>query len=217
MNMSLIRWMQSRCAANLARRSGNKLDYTLSAVPRSNGMASLLAMATRRLLRCRLAIASCAFLFWAMAANAAALVQEFYLPMPEAQIYQALSTIEGGIGSAQSSTYSIIVTGNGTVIYYDQWEDGYEIDLSHPTQSTTQIWGDGNDAHGIVNLFQLVGSSNGGAQAGQSLRHGRGNHRQDEQVFMLAFTGEGKGAFVGATQHRDDGGGCQEGVEPGVL
>ena len=112
-------------------------------------MASLLAMATRRLLRCRLAIASCAFLFWAMAANAAALVQEFYLPMPEAQIYQALSTIEGGIGSAQSSTYSIIVTGNGTVIYYDQWEDGYEIDLSHPTQSTTQIWGDGNDAHGI--------------------------------------------------------------------
>ena len=35
------------------------------------------------------------------------------------------------------------------MIYYDQWEDGYETDLSNPTQPTTQIWGDGNDAHGI--------------------------------------------------------------------
>ena len=58
------------------------------------------------------------------------------------------STISG-IGSTIQSIFSIIVTGNGTVIYYDQWEDGYETDLSNPTQPTTQIWGDGNDAHGI--------------------------------------------------------------------
>src|SRR5262249_6296527 len=30
-----------------------------------------------------------------------------------------------------------------------QWEDGYEVDLSHPVQSTTQVWGDGNNANGI--------------------------------------------------------------------
>ena len=54
------------------------------------------------------------------AARAAALVQEFYLPMPENQIYQALSTIQTGIGTTQSSIYSVIVTGDGTVIRLSQ-------------------------------------------------------------------------------------------------
>src|SRR5271170_438461 len=85
----------------------------------------------------------------APAALAGNLVQEFYLPMPEQQIYTANNSIISGTGSTIASTFSIIVTGNGTVIYYDQWEDGYETDLSNPTQPTTQIWGDGNDADGI--------------------------------------------------------------------
>ena len=84
-----------------------------------------------------------------LTARAVNLVQEFYLPMPEAQIYQANNSIISGTGSTTLSTFSIVVTGDGTVIYYDQWEDGYETDLSNPTQPTTQIWGDGNDAHGI--------------------------------------------------------------------
>src|ERR1017187_396691 len=84
-----------------------------------------------------------------VSARATTLVQEFYLPMPEAQVYQANSAIISGTGSTIASTFSIVVTGDGTVIYYDQWEDGYETDLSNPTQPTTQIWGDGNDAHGI--------------------------------------------------------------------
>src|SRR3954468_483684 len=84
-----------------------------------------------------------------LGAKAGNLVQEFYLPMPEQQIYQANSAIISGTSSTIFSTFSIVVTGNGTVIYYDQWEDGYEADLSNPAQPTTQIWGDGNDAHGI--------------------------------------------------------------------
>ena len=84
-----------------------------------------------------------------IASRGAVLVQDFYLPMPEQQIYQANSAIVRGTGSTISSTFSIVVTGNGTVIYYDQWEDGYETDLNNPAQSTTRIWGDGNDAHGI--------------------------------------------------------------------
>src|SRR5271154_3825312 len=88
-------------------------------------------------------------LFTLPSARAVNLVQDFYLPMPEQQIYEANSAIVSGTGSTIASTFSIIVTGNGTVIYYDQWEDGYETDLSNPTQPTTQIWGDGNDAHGI--------------------------------------------------------------------
>lgn len=74
--------------------------------------------------------------------------------MPEQQIYTALNTVQpGGTSTTQSSTYSIVVTGDGTVIVYDQWEDGYETDLRNPTQSSTQIWGDGNDANGIVPGF----------------------------------------------------------------
>ncbi len=91
----------------------------------------------------------CALVGFLPAAQAVNLVQEFYLPMPEQQIYTANNAIVSGTGSTIASTFSIVVTGNGTVIYYDQWEDGYETDLSNPTQPTTQIWGDGNDAHGI--------------------------------------------------------------------
>src|SRR5438477_3579774 len=61
--------------------------------------------------------------FLAPLAQAATLVQEFYLPMPEPQVYQALSTIQSGISTAQFSIYSVVVTGSGTQIYYDQWED----------------------------------------------------------------------------------------------
>ncbi|MFZ1073947.1 MAG: DUF2341 domain-containing protein, partial [Verrucomicrobiia bacterium] len=91
----------------------------------------------------------CFFAAAALTARAVDLVQEFYLPMPEAQIYQANNSIISGTGSTIASTFSIVVTANGTIIYYDQWEDGYETDLSNPTQPTTQIWGDGNDADGI--------------------------------------------------------------------
>jgi uncharacterized repeat protein (TIGR01451 family) len=69
--------------------------------------------------------------------------------MPEQQIYTSLNTVQAGISTTQNSIYSIVVTGDGTVIYYDQWEDGYETDLAHPAQASTQIWGDGNDANGI--------------------------------------------------------------------
>jgi uncharacterized repeat protein (TIGR01451 family) len=85
----------------------------------------------------------------AQTVRAVNLVQEFYLPMPEQQIYTANGALVSGTGSTIASTFSVVVTGTGTVIYYDQWEDGYEPDLGNPTQPTTQIWGDGNDAHGI--------------------------------------------------------------------
>lgn len=36
----------------------------------------------------------------------------------------------------------------GTIIVYDHWEDGYEADISAPTQPSTEIWGDGNPLNG---------------------------------------------------------------------
>ena len=72
-------------------------------------------------------------------------------------------------------------------------------------------------AQGVVNFGRLVGSGNGGAQAGLALRHCRGDHRHDEQVFVLAGPGESKGTLVGAAQYRDDGGGGKHGVKSGLF
>ena len=91
------------------------------------------------------------------------LVQEFYLPMPEAQIRLACTAVESSVGTNFESIFSIVVSADATVIYYDHWEDGYEINLASPTQSTTKIWGDGIDANGIPPGFvhDPVGLTNG--------------------------------------------------------
>ncbi|MCX6922025.1 MAG: hypothetical protein NT154_02220, partial [Verrucomicrobia bacterium] len=96
-----------------------------------------------------LLISICGLIAAVLPTRGASLVQEFYLPMPEAQARQSFASIASGVGTNLDSNTSIVITGDGTLIYYDQWEDGYETDLAHPSQSTTQVWGDGNDANGI--------------------------------------------------------------------
>ncbi|MBE2179563.1 MAG: DUF11 domain-containing protein, partial [Chthoniobacterales bacterium] len=80
---------------------------------------------------------------------AQALVQEFYVALPETQIRQHFLQLASGTGTTFESVVSITVGNNGTRVVYDHWEDGYEVDLNNPVQSTTQIWGDGNNANGI--------------------------------------------------------------------
>ena len=46
-------------------------------------------------------------------AQAANLVQDFYLPMPEADIYTANKAIVPSVGATNFSTFSIVVTGDG--------------------------------------------------------------------------------------------------------
>ena len=70
------------------------------------------------------------------ASHAANIIHEFYVPMPEDQIRTALRTIEPGagvVGTTMESVISIVITGAGSVIHYDEWEDGYEIDLNNPS------------------------------------------------------------------------------------
>ena len=83
---------------------------------------------------------------------AAHIMQTFFVPFPENDMITSLQTIDayqGNIGTVVRSTVSIVAGNNGTVIYYDHWEDGYEGDITAPTQSTTQVWGDGNPVNGI--------------------------------------------------------------------
>ncbi len=87
-------------------------------------------------------------------------VQVFYVPFPEDQLLQAFQTIAaGGSGTTPTNpvtTYiSIAAAANGTIVYYDQWENGYDADIANPTNlysagnpGGTQIWGDGNPANG---------------------------------------------------------------------
>ena len=89
-------------------------------------------------------------------------VQVFYVPVPEDQVFATFSGIYPGgasdkcdsvapdVGSPINTYISLSIINTGTIIYYDQWEDDFEIDISNPTQATTQIWGDGDPATGVA-------------------------------------------------------------------
>ncbi|RYD73847.1 MAG: hypothetical protein EOP84_20890, partial [Verrucomicrobiaceae bacterium] len=96
----------------------------------------------RALYRCALVAAGTATAF------SQSIVQEYYVPMPEAQIRQTFLALASNTGTTMDTTISMVAAVSGTKIIYDHWEDGYEINLDNPTQASTQIWGDGNDANG---------------------------------------------------------------------
>jgi uncharacterized repeat protein (TIGR01451 family) len=70
-------------------------------------------------------------------------VQIFYVAIPEEE-FRTYAQAQANLAEndTQTSVISLTATFNGTVIYYDQWEDGYEYDITVPTQSTTKVWGD---------------------------------------------------------------------------
>ena len=85
------------------------------------------------------------------------MLQQFFLPMPEAHIRTAFLTISADttypVGTNMVAIFSIVVSVPGTVIIYDQWEDGYEGNINNPTNAGSQIWGDGNDLNGVCPGF----------------------------------------------------------------
>lgn len=74
--------------------------------------------------------------------------QLFYVPFPEDNQLAGFS----GINAAAVDPLAVFVTfsaaTDNTVIYYDHWEDGYEKDITNPTQSTTLVFGDGIPGNG---------------------------------------------------------------------
>jgi uncharacterized repeat protein (TIGR01451 family) len=112
-----------------------------------------LASAQRTRTRAVLGVVLGALLLDGLSARATTMVQDFYLPIPESQLALVDTALVSGTYSTIYSITPIVVTGDGTVVHYDQWEDGYETDLANPTQSSTKVWGDGNDANGIAPGF----------------------------------------------------------------
>lgn len=78
------------------------------------------------------------------------LVQEWFVPQPEVQLRQDYLILAPNTNNRAETVIAITVPIDGTKIVYDHWEDGYETDLSNPVQSSTKIWGDGNNANGIA-------------------------------------------------------------------
>ena len=89
-------------------------------------------------------------------ATAAAMpVQFFYVPFPEDQLLTMMDAINGAAVEPITSYITITAVADHTIVYYDQWENGYDIDIANTyniwtTTNTggTQIWGDGNLANG---------------------------------------------------------------------
>lgn len=77
-------------------------------------------------------------------------IQTFYVPLPQEQLYQSLSTVSNEVQGDMRAAVGIAIAAPGTIVYYDHWEDGYEIDVTQPTQSSTQIWGDGDLTNGVA-------------------------------------------------------------------
>lgn len=95
------------------------------------------------------------FLLLGLAVPAAGqwVVQEFFVPLPEQQVRSTLLRLYTGTGSTLDSVVSLVVNADGTRVVYDHWEDGYEIDMNNPAQTTTEVWGDGNNGNGIAPGF----------------------------------------------------------------
>ena len=91
----------------------------------------------------------CLLLVIGLFLNAEAQVAKtFFLPLPEEQLQQNFNSFSSA-GNQMEMVVSITITDKNTIIYYDHWEDGYEVDIFNPVQPTTLIWGDGIPSNGM--------------------------------------------------------------------
>ncbi|HPT17414.1 MAG TPA: hypothetical protein PK388_09030, partial [Kiritimatiellia bacterium] len=84
-------------------------------------------------------------------AGGANVLQTFFVPLPEDDMQVSLNAVDafaGNIGVVMESVIGMAVGTDATLIYYDHWEDGYEADITSPTQMTSQVWGDANPDNG---------------------------------------------------------------------
>jgi hypothetical protein len=73
------------------------------------------------------------------------------VPAPEDTLFKELfKIINSGATSPIVSILSLTISNDKTVIWYDHWEDGYDLDVSVATGKSTQIWGDGIAANGCA-------------------------------------------------------------------
>lgn len=77
-------------------------------------------------------------------------VRTYMIPLPEENVYEVCKLIHNGVKAPMRSRTQIVPSVTNTVIYYDHWEDGYELDIYAPTQETSAVWGDGILTNGVA-------------------------------------------------------------------
>ena len=75
-------------------------------------------------------------------------IEIYLVPLPEEAIRDGSLALHNGTSDDVRTIISITGAVDGTFVYYDHWEDGFELDLSSPVQATTETWGDGNVGNG---------------------------------------------------------------------
>lgn len=102
------------------------------------------------------------------------IVEEYFIPLPEDDLFDSFDTINSATSSPIKTAISLAVGGD-TVIIYDHWENGYEASLASPLDiyspggpgcppanpGGTQIWGNGDRCDGIPLGFSVDTLSNG--------------------------------------------------------
>ena len=88
-------------------------------------------------------------------------IQLYYVPLREADLiddFEAIGTSSVDENGFIRSLISIAVAAPGTTIWYDHWEDGYEVSYGDTVgQSSTAIWGDGNMSNdGLLSLDGFI-------------------------------------------------------------
>jgi uncharacterized repeat protein (TIGR01451 family) len=112
---------------------------------------------------------------WVEASVPYAISQTHYVPLAEANIQTALKAINTQVTGNIQTVIAITATSNGTVVVYDQWEDGYETNIKNPIQATTRVWTYNNgwfvdtNANGVQNTGEVAPSGTGIRVNGQSI------------------------------------------------
>ena len=89
----------------------------------------------------------------------------YFIPITEQEGYTIFQSITPNrVGDPIKNFITMGTVQNGTIIFYDHYEDGYETDPFVKTQASTEIWGDGDLSNGIA-----PGTSNDILLRGQSI------------------------------------------------
>ena len=79
-------------------------------------------------------------------------VQTFFVPLPEESMFKDMfyqinpKKARPGV----VTMLSLAVGTDGTIIWYDHWEDGYDADVANKTSYSTEIWGDNDASNGCA-------------------------------------------------------------------
>jgi hypothetical protein len=74
-------------------------------------------------------------------------LQTFYVPIREPEMYNDMfKLINNHVATPPVvSMIALAISVEGTIIWYDHWEDGYDVHVEE-FGSTTKVWGDGECA-----------------------------------------------------------------------